>query len=209
MVILNVHPIVRNFEILENNNQFVAVKINPDAYQLNIFVVNYDKSTIIAVNTSFYWNQTPIGWFKDNKNLSSYLKYEDIRPTFLIDTTKKNQIKKVKTQIDLEDYILAFQAGPTLIENGKIVFRDKIKEEKIRSDITRRTNHTAIGITKANKLVIIFGYNSNLLELSNKFLSYKCDSALNFDGGHSAFLKIEDKIFGNYKPFVGLQFSRK
>lgn len=201
-------PDIKHFELLERNDKFVAVKINPAAYKPDIFILNYDKSSVIAVNTSFYWNKTPIGWLKNNVILDSILKYEDIRPTFLIDLANKNQIGKIKNYEELQNYIVAFQAGPTLIENGKIVYRTKAVEEKIKGDVTRRTNHTAIGITPQNKIVIIFGYNSSLLELSNKFLSYKCESAINFDGGKSAFLKIENKIYGSYKPFIGLQFFR-
>jgi uncharacterized protein YigE (DUF2233 family) len=197
---------VRNYEILENNNKYVAVKINTEAYKSQLFLNKYNHESEIAVNTSFYWRKFPIGLFKDFENIPSILKYEFIRPTFVIDYNGNNYIMPILKGQILSDYVLACQAGPTLIDNNIIVLNKCSIEQKFQSDVLRRTSHTGIGITKLNKIIIIFGYNTSLGELANKFKSYGCKDAMNFDGGHSAFLKIGKNVYGNRNPFVGLQF---
>ena len=108
--------------------------------------------------------------------------------------------------------IYAIGAGPNLITDGKINIT--AKEEELGpggNDVTRRAGHTALGITKDNKLVLFSvddrksksteSLGMNLTEIAEYLLKLNVTDAINMDGGDSTTMVIEGKLISEtYSP---------
>lgn len=82
---------------------------------------------------------------------------------------------------------------PLLIFNGK---KCKLK----RSYFARRNcARTAIGILPNNTVILFISTAATLNHIQNYFLSIGCESALNFDGGSSTFLYVENQLIFSSK----------
>jgi len=108
--------------------------------------------------------------------------------------------------------IYAIGAGPNLITDGEIHITDK--EEELGpggNDVTRRAGHTALGITKDNKLVLFSvddrksksteSLGMNLKEIAEYLLKLNVTDAINMDGGDSTTMVIQGKLISEtYSP---------
>jgi len=195
---------VKHYQIIERSKSYVIVKINPRAYKPELFFNKSDKEADFAINTSYSWKNRPIGWLKYIDVLGSMLKYESIRPCLSIDFNNNYKIKMFN-QIQDPEYTLIFQAGPTLLLNGKNVFNESYVKEKFQPDVKRITSHTAIGVYDNGKIALLYTPKASLADVAKKFISIGVKDAMNFDGGSKSALKIGNHIYGNPNPFVGLQ----
>jgi exopolysaccharide biosynthesis protein len=106
---------------------------------------------------------------------------------------------------DWSRVIYAIGAGPNLITDGAINITDK--EEELGpggNDVTRRAGHTALGITKDNKLVLFSvddrksksteSLGMNLKEIAEYLLKLNVTDAINMDGGDSTTMVIQGKL---------------
>src|SRR5690606_3655708 len=93
---------------------------------------------------------------------------------------------------------LVFQAGPTLITQGRINIRDK--EERFRYDSIRPTNHISFGVTSHNKIIIFLSYDSTITQIANKMKSFDCHYAIKLDGGNSSYLTFAPTKYA-YKKY--------
>lgn len=192
--------------VLESNSGLTAIQINPIALQPKIFVKQSDPKALVAFNASYFWKEQPIGWLKDFEMIPSVLQYEKARPVFAFDLNGKPSIRQIQTEFDLYEYMVVFQAGPTLVVNKKPVYSASQVSQQFKSDVMRKTSHVAIGITDAGKIVVVYGKSISIKDLATKLIKFKCHTAINLDGGSSASLRVGDKIWGNPKPKIGLQF---
>jgi hypothetical protein len=196
----------RHYEYLENNNKYVVVKINPAEYKASVFVGKPDTKADIFFNTNYFWGSVPIGLLKyNNKVLDTIEAHNMIRPSLCIDPFGKFHIKKL-TYNDISYYPMITQAGPTLIEDGKVKYPTSLYQENFKNDVTRKGRHIAIGILENKKLIIVYGKNATLYNMTDKMKQYNAVDAINFDGGSSTSLYVYGKKLGRKWPLVGIQF---
>ena len=93
-------------------------------------------------------------------------------------------------------------------KNNEIVYPHSMKDGIVSLDVARKTRHTAIGLTAANKIVLYYNNNTDLLSASKDLIKLGCVNAMNLDGGSSSFLKNHNRIYGNHYPKYGIQFIR-
>jgi exopolysaccharide biosynthesis protein len=188
------------------HKEYTAVKLNPLAYEIKIFQHKPDKNAAFFINTNYFWEDQPIGVLKENNPVKYIDKCVFSRPIFLVDFSKIATIKVISKLEDLLDYYLASQAGPTLIDDGEIVYPQSLRRENFALDVARATKHTAIGVTEFNKIILYFSNNTSLSQMTFNLRDLGCKYAMNLDGGSSSSLKINDKVYGNSKPKYGIQF---
>lgn len=189
-------PIYYPYEIIKYDPTVVVIKLNPPAYKIQLKTNEVlSKQGVISFNTNYSWKSKPIGYAMDKNNFSCNLlnpKYDLVRPCLCFDNNNNPRILegKIITKNNIKKFNLSIviQAGPTLVRNSKIDI--KLKEQIFRSDVARRTRQLSIGITKANKLVIIYSSKWALKEIAEQFIKYDCEQAIKLDGGHMAALKF-------------------
>jgi len=196
------------YQIIHQNN-FVAIKINPVAYEIKIFRKKLSKLSNFAINSNYYWNNNPIGLLKDYTLFPYIDKYSNIRPVFLITEKGVPSLKVLSNASMLSDYSLASQAGPWLINAGKIVYPLSLKEGHFQLDVSRVTKHTALGITEFGKIILYYNSNTSLSNMAFDLQKLGCTYAMNMDGGSSSSLKVNSKQFGNPYPHYGIEFFVK
>lgn len=206
-----------NYQVIKHDRFFVVVKINPTGYTAKLF--GGRRYGVLSLSSSYSWKGQRIGRVKELLNkISSHPSHDELRPVFLFGSTsvdilhpKDEGFKEV-----WQDASVAFQAGPTLIWDGKVDIRSK--EEIFQGDAVRRTQHVAIGITQHNKIIALYAANASMLTLAKELLSYDCIKAMKCDGGHMAHLHLlpdtEDTIsppisVGPYALATGITFMKK
>jgi len=193
------------YQIFHNPN-YTAVKINPLAYEIKIFQGAPDKRASFFINTNYFWENEPIGIFKENNLVKSIQKHIFSRPIFMLDAQNNASIQTIAKLEDLLEYYLASQAGPWLIDDNKIVYPESLSRGNFALDVARLTKHTSIGVTEHNKIILYYTSNSSLSNMTFNLRDLGCKYAMNLDGGSSSSLKVSTKIYGNPKPKFGLQF---
>lgn len=104
----------------------------------------------------------------------------------------------------LNNVLHAIGGGPTLIKDG--IVNITAKDEQFKPDITEgKAPRTALGILNNNKIIILtvdgrqeFSKGMTLDELAYFFKKYNVKSAINFDGGGSTSMFLENKIINSY-----------
>lgn len=199
----------KHYIISENNSNFVVVKLNPKALIGHVFSHKYSKDAVIGFNTNYYWKRSPIGYLQDMKPIDSIWAYNDIRPVLAVDFFGAASVHKTMKQSDFEQYQILSQAGPLLMYEGTESYRDNFKFGKFRWDVVRATDHLVAGVDANNKMILLFGKGKTMREMELKCKALGMVSSMNFDGGSSASLKVGSRIWGNYSPRVGIEFSEK
>lgn len=201
-----------HYQVLQNDAQGWAVKINPAAYDVQtVKNVVPDSKSILAFNANYFWQGQVIGRLFNNSieytdiNIDSYLRpivYQDWKGRF-----------HYKMQPDLYEMFYAkfvFQAGPTLITKGQINIRDK--EERFRYDSIRPTNHISFGVTPHNKVIVFLSHELTLTQIAQKMKSFDCNYAIKLDGGNSSYLTFSPTKYSykkHYKVVAGVIFKEK
>lgn len=213
---------MRNYSVLRADSEVFAVQINPAAYNFSAFVggrPSKDK-VVVAFNVNYNWLGMPIGYLRANGNdVSSIPAYLDLRPVLVYDSYDKRWAiisGKSYTREKLR-FTFAFQAGPTLVEDG--VVKVQSKTQKFRDDAVRRTAQPAIGVTPSGKLIIAYSFNWSMDQLAAFMKSAGCYRAMKADGGSASFITfspdldhrgVKSYTYGNKgKIAVGIQFLRK
>lgn len=161
-------------------------------------------SANIAFGANYSWVGIPIGYVYDAFDgfRASISKYNDIRPILAYDGKR--------WRIDFgrpspSDFV-AVQAGPTLLIDGGGSVADAMWAEKFRKDVARMTEQVSVGVKKDGGLVVMWTKGYSLQRIANVLKSLGCDSALKMDGGSKACLKVGNKVFGNPRAAVGVEF---
>lgn len=178
---------------------------------------------LVAVNGGYYNKDGgPLGLvIIDGMLQSPHVAKRPPRTTLGVRYDKKILIDRVKADNnrvislsgkDWTRVIYAIGAGPNLITDGRINIT--AKEEELGpggNDVTRRAGHTALGITKDNKLVMFSvddrkaksteSLGMNLTEIAEYLLKLNVTDAINMDGGDSTTMVIQGKLISEtYSP---------
>lgn len=198
-----------HYEILQNDDAALVVKVNPAAYKAEVFSGTPPKDATLVVNANYYWKPLAIGLLaSDGKWKFTNSSYKALRPTLYLFKKGPPLITFGNHLEDASGCQAIIQAGPTLLRSGKYVYA--VKEENFKDDAVRRANHTVIGLTVAHKLIVAFAANASIKELSDLMDKHKCIDAFKLDGGNSCYLRIQldNKTVisrgPNTRPFVGL-----
>ncbi len=150
-----------------------------------------DKRTILAINAGFFeidgkYNLTPSGLIISNGKMIFPVTDHGGSGVFCLKKGKP-EIKWSKDTIIPNEYELAFQCGPVIVEHGG--------KPGIYNNNYRRLNRSAIGISDGKVVITIVVGEKNvglsLYELAQYLRTPKneggagCDVALNLDGGSS------------------------
>jgi len=179
--------------------------------------------SLVSVNGGYYNRDGgPLGLvIVDGILQSPHVAKRPPRTAFGVRYDKKILIDRVKvvdnrvislSGKDWSRVIYAIGAGPNLITDGAINITDK--EEELGpggNDVTRRAGHTALGITKDNKLVLFSvddrksksteSLGMNLKEIAEYLLKLNVTDAINMDGGDSTTMVIQGKLISEtYSP---------
>jgi hypothetical protein len=102
---------------------------------------------------------------------------------------------------------VAITGGPLLLRNGAVV--TSWRREPYDPGIFRRTAHTAIGITRSGKLILVYAERRSLPEIARILQQYGVADGFALDGGSSASLRFRHRVWGNPRPYTLLLFSSR
>lgn len=175
---------------------------------------------MLSFNINYNWLSMPIGYLRvDGKDVGSIAAYLDIRPVLVYDSIDKRwAIVSGKGYIrEKNRFTFAFQAGPTLVEDGAVKVQSKA--QKFRDDAVRRTSQIAVGVTPAGKIIVAYSFNWSMDQLAAYMKTAGCYRAMKCDGGSASFIMFNPDLdhrgvksynYGNKgKIAVGIQFLRK
>lgn len=166
------------------NNAFAAINgsyfCSSGGCENNYFfapVFNTNKNKLINEDQLKYWTTGPVIAFDQN---NKYYYYKDSRDFKSVEDFEATN--KVKLQALISN-------KPRLIEDGMNALIEWDIDDKQR-DVKAIRNALAF---KGNKMYLIVGYNSTLINLANVLKSMDMEYALNLDGGYSAALYYNDE----------------
>jgi hypothetical protein len=189
--------------------EFTIVKVNLAAYTSQVITrspsIPKDKqSHIIACNTNFFWKDEPIGFLYRREGLKLLPTKISERSVLVI---REGKASIIPHALFKEDPLIecAFQAGPLLVDAGKrLPIKAQMEKEKILPDVNRKCPHLAIGVTKEGKLLIGYFASASLATVAEVMLKNKAISAMNMDGGHSAWLLVRPPNDDRVTPHLSL-----
>jgi hypothetical protein len=214
---------VRNYHVFKHSDmQIRAVLINPSAYKIGGILGGRPKpECVVAFTGNYNWLGVPIGFLQVNDfNVPSMNIHLGIRPVFAYDEIAQRWVIVMGREYekDARAYTWAFQAGPTLVWDGKISVGSE--QEKFRSDAIRPTNQGAVGITRSGKIVILYSLgNRSLTYLAHRLIDFGCYRAMKVDSGSAGVFVFNPDLddtdntpqnLGHpYRMPVGIQFLKK
>lgn len=166
---------------------------------------SFPKDSIL-INANFFWGGKPIGTLINNGELLKAIPLSKSRALLILykDRAEILVLSPAQTKENIKSGkwkdATVLQAGPLLVRDGEIVSREQQKTEGFRRDVYRRTSHTAIGITRNNKLLIVFARNKTLYEMSLILKRAGAVDAINVDGGSSSSIKYKGRTYGAFRP---------
>jgi hypothetical protein len=184
---------MRHYQLLSNDSNLVAFKINPRAYKPRLILKGRPSDRPgITISGNYNWRSVPIGILEvDDMVVTTISKYDHLRPILVHDRdTDAWSIVGQKEYLKNGAHIdFAFQSGPTLIQNGEISVQSK--EQKFRDDAIRSMTHqVALGIRADGKFIFVFAYGYTLDRLAKYLYDQGCVSAMKCDGGSCAFMQF-------------------
>lgn len=198
--------------VISQTEKFTSVKLNPKAFRVELYRAACPTLSDFAINVNYSWLGTPIGHLQDYS--SKYpsiplLRYKE-RPVLEIKPNGEVKIYRPKTK-EPEKGCIVVQAGPLLLENFMYVGKNSVELEDFKLDAVRRTDHTAIGVTEAGKLILLYAKQSSIAEIATYLKAAGCSTAMKCDGGsQAAFHSKYFKPLGNtLLSKVGLTFYQK
>jgi len=180
------------------------------------------SGALIAINGGFYdIYGGPLGLTIINGKLEGIpVSYRPPRSAFGITYDKKilidrvdykNNILKALSGQDWSGVAYAIGAGPNLVTDGNVNITDK--EEELGpggNDVTRGTDHTVIGVTNDNKIILFTvddknpdtgAVTMNLRQVAEYLVSIGVKDAVNMDGSDSVAMLVQGKMINNtYGP---------
>jgi hypothetical protein len=191
-----------NYEILRNDDDAVAIKINQRAYGVGFGRNQRLFSGGISFNINYSWLGKPIGILALGgsmcKNIITH-ETNGVRPCYCI---YKDDQKYPNPDIQLGNAIIdnislcdcVIQAGPLLVADSKNVVKQSIRVGKFQEDAVRKAKHVSIGIKGSNnsnrKTVVLYSTEWTLNEIAQYFIDNGCNKAMKLDGGHVAALRF-------------------
>jgi uncharacterized protein YigE (DUF2233 family) len=191
-----------NIVRIHNSPKLTAYQINPAGHEFKLINNCTVKNSEFGFNTNYYWKQRPVGLIGQNSSfiVPFFESYNYERPIFWIDEQNIPHISPLK----IGKFKVACQAGPLLLKSGQLALDLKKDHFKNTSSVAV-SNHTVIGITRANKIIVAVFKQSNMHNLAKQMLKLGAVDAMKFDGGHSVYLWHKKKIFGNILKYgIGL-----
>ncbi len=191
----------------------VAVEVNPAAFTIS--TTKLRQPELISVNTNYYHPKShiPIGVVMDRGTYKNYLFIKvDSRPCLVITKTGYVCMECKPWVYHRDKMYIVVQAGPLLIYHGK---KYNWSKRDYSSDCIRLgTKQIYIGVTKDNKLIILYTKQKNIAWATAFLLANKCTDAMKLDGGHSAHLNYNlgstsVRMYGNPSIITGLYFYPK
>ena len=182
-----------HYKVLKSNNDLFVIQINPQAYDFSMFSGKPATNALLAFDINFSWLGLAIGYVRsDSSNwLVTLGEKKDIRPCLCIRSDGFSLIKRFTQQsLKVNDYKLIAQAGPTLVWDSKDVSWETAQQEEFREDVTRNTDHVAVGCTEMGKLIAFFGKKVTMTQIAKIMISAGCKTAMNCDGGSRCFLSF-------------------
>jgi len=208
--------IIRPYEV-KSTPEYRLIKVDARAYAAKAVIKYNSEKTqpkqghIIACNTNFFWKGTPIGLvyakglLADDAIITQIPQKASVRPCLVIGVDGKAEILSMDTVREAIKQKLvqaAFQAGPLLVRNGaQVNIAEEMKNEAFLSDVNRKCAHAAAGVTKEGKLLIAYFSNASLATVAKTMIAQKAVTAMNLDGGHSAWLLFKPMEGDESKPF--------
>lgn len=159
-----------------------------------------------SISANFYSYGLPIGVMVSNGKEVKSLQITKRRATLVI---RPNSVSielftaaeaKAKLKSGEWNSATVIQAGPLLVDDGKVVVMKQQAIEEFRSDVYRTANHVAIGITKAGKLIFLYSTGRNINEVAHLIQRLGVVDAIHCDSGSSAALIYRGKVFGSKYP---------
>lgn len=208
-----------NLKVSEGENEIKTIKVNA-------FNLEPQKNQVVAFNYNYLKNQIKSPNKENNNEYSYYYLNEETKKlTDSIPDVKKGVFiyasgsgkDLLETYLDnnktyelnfdfsesLDNVLHAIGGGPTLIRDG--IVNITAKEEQFKPDITEgKAPRTALGLLTNNKIIILtvdgrqeFSKGMTLEELAYFFKKYNVKSAINFDGGGSTAMFLENKVINS------------
>ena len=115
-----------------------------------------------------------------------------------LDSGNKAQIvpQKRGRKTDWTGYETVLCAGPTLVANGKVGI--ELKHEGFRRSLMTGSRRTAVGITKAGKLILVcVNRKASLYDVAKLMIKLRAKSAVSLDGGSSTALYYQGGYFAS------------
>jgi hypothetical protein len=191
-------PLVKHYEVLLTGSNF-AVKLNPKAYEVGFFRGRPPKDAILAFNTNYSWLGVPIGICRSGFKpvLPSIPTKIDKRPTLTFDNVNNVHIvgpdalpTDAKRIIDASR--VAAQAGPLLVSYGSLCYIAGCYNGEFKADAIRKTQHVAVGVTRAGKVVVLWAESMGMEQLAEEMRHLGCEFAMKCDGGHQAYFGFKE-----------------
>lgn len=185
-------PSPPHYAVLENSQEKTVIQINLSQFTPSI-IDRFNKPQIgLSVNTNYFWKGVPIGFLYNKQPLYS-LWQPNIRPCLVLGSKPQilpiNEANKWKRVFPNSTI---FEAGPYLVYDSKPWYLMGIIIGQFREDIYRKSSHTSVGITKANKLIFMFHKSASMETITKDHLKYGCTVSMKFDGGGSSHLYFTD-----------------
>jgi N-acetylmuramoyl-L-alanine amidase len=186
-----------NFPKFERYSNYDVITTKPEQLAVKL-VRGYLKDN--GVNAGYFGGTLdPVGILViDYKGLSDRASWRPPRSTFYITEDNKAGIAKPEnlSKLDLSVVKYAVAAGPSLLPAPDIA------EEDIPTDIQRRTNRTAVGVTKDNLVKLVCTAEMTLFELAEVMRMLGCVAAMNLDGGSSVNMRWKGEAIHKGKPIA-------
>ena len=209
-----------NYKVLENSKGAFAIMLNPAAYDFKGFSGRPDKNALLALNANYSWMGMPIGIAKsEGKIRASIPAKSQIRPCLCIRKSGHAIILHPESKhFKPEDYSFIAQAGPMLLQDRQLVYREAIKKEEFRDDAVRKTVHVAVGVNRVGKLFVLYMENSTMNDLAVILRRLGATEAMKMDGGHISALIFNPEDWDDNKAValgnkgripLGLQFTQR
>lgn len=208
-----------NLKVFDTDTEIKTIKVNA-------FNSEPQKNQIVAFNYNYLKNQVKLNNKKNNSEyIYYYLNEKSKKLTDNIQEIKKGIFiyatgsgkNLLETYIDnnktyelnfdfsesLENTLYAIGGGPTLIRDG--IINITAKEEQFKPDIAEgKAPRTALGLLSNNKIIMLtvdgrqeFSKGMTLEELAYFLKKYNVKSAINFDGGGSTAMFLENKVINS------------
>jgi hypothetical protein len=207
---------MNHYHILRNDSRFLAVLINPQAYRFRAFSGTPSNDAVLAFDVNYSWGLVAIGHVRsEDQNWRTLPDKQAIRPCLCIRSNGAASIRKpTHPDFRVDSFSLVMQGGPTLVYAGKAVAASSLINEEFRADAVRRTEHVAVGCTRSNKIIALYGANASMDELASELISYSVLTAMKCDGGSRSFFQLnvpgrQIKLGSASSTRAGLQFEKK
>jgi len=208
-------PAAISYSRLPNRPESIVVRVDTKYADFQLQRRGEKLVGELAISSCYSWRGTPIGLLVSQGVLLKSIQTEKTRAVLIIDEsgarvevltpTQRNKLRVAAHS----PTTTIFQSGPRLIAKGKLVTSKQMKLEGFRPGVYRTTRHSAIGITKEGKLILLYMSCKSLMEVGRTLLRLGAVDGISCDGGAQAYIHTPRVTRGNRSVVVFSVNSRK